>query len=153
ALANPFNSDMTFDQNFVSSSTLLPFLNNTLVDTHFVTQDRTGRMVAFLARVDTNGWSPNDQPMGIGINEQTALLITPDGHAQVVGNTKTKSPPEIDFFMTPGTPEVCQPGQPLTYTSLQVERVLPGGTFDLSNWAASWQVNNAYTTHFTVSVT
>lgn len=152
ALANPFNSNMTFDENFVSSPTLLPNLNNTLVDTHFVTQDRTGRMIAFLARVDTNGWSPDSQPRGIGINEQTALLIMPDGTAQVIGNAKAKSPPEVDFFETPGLPQVCQPGQPLTYSPILVDRVTPGGTFNLSNWGASWQVNNAYTTHFTISV-
>jgi cyanophycinase len=153
ALANPFNSDMTFDENFVSSPGLLPFLNNTLVDTHFITEDRLGRMTAFLARVDSNGWSQHKKPMGIGINEQTALLITPDGNAQVIGNAKATSPPQVDFFETPGLPQVCQPNEPLTYFPIQEETVLPGGTFDLSDWAASWQVTNAYTTHATITVT
>ena len=76
---------MTFDQNFVAP-TLLPFLNNTIVDTHFENRDRMGRMVAFLARVDTNGWSSNRKPMGIGIDQQTALEITPDGKVTVIGN-------------------------------------------------------------------
>jgi hypothetical protein len=137
---------MTFDQNFVSSPAQLPFLNNTLIDTHFITRDRTGRMVAFLARVDTNGWSPNNQPLGIGINEQTAL-ITPDGQAQVVGNAKAKSPPEVDFFQTPGLPQVCQAGQPLTYSPILVDRLIPSGTFILSDWASSWHTTS------TISVT
>jgi hypothetical protein len=153
ALANPFSSDITLARNFVSSPTQLPFLNNTLVDTHFITRDRTGRMIAFLARVDTNGWSVNNQPMGIGINEQTALLITPDGQAQVIGNSKTTSPPEVDFFQTPGLPQVCQSGQPLTYSPILVDRIVPGGTFNLSDWATSWQVNSTFATHFTITVT
>jgi cyanophycinase len=154
ALANPFNSDMTFDENFISSSpppaslpTTLPFLNNTLVDTHFITDDRTGRMTAFLARVETNGWSPNDQPMGIGINEQTALLINSDGTARVIGNDKATSPPQVDFFEAPstGTPGfqlVCQAKTPLTYTPILEDTVLPGGTFNLNNWVASWHTTS-----------
>ena len=107
ALENPFDNNVTLDQGFIDPSTL-PFLNNTLLDTHFVRRDRMGRLVAFLARVDTNGWSPDGEPMGIGINEQTALLIAPDGQAQVVANSKATSP-YVYFFRTPGMPQVAQP--------------------------------------------
>jgi cyanophycinase len=163
ALANPTNSDMTFAHDFVSSSEpppgsppgtppVLGYLNNTLVDTHFVTEDRLGRMTAFLASVQNNGWS--SAPMGIGINEETALLITKDGIGTVVGNAKATSPPQVDFFDTSNvTNLVVQPNQPLTYYPIQEAMVLPGGTFDLSDWAASWQVTNAYTTHATITVT
>ncbi len=148
AMANPFDPNNTFDQNFISAN-LLPFLNNTIVDTHFVKRDRLGRLVSFLARVNTNGWSPNHRPMGIGINVGTALLISPNGTAQVVGNDGNSS---VDFLETPGLPQVDQPGQSLTYTSVLDDEVTPGGTFNLSNWNASFPVNNSYTTHYTVSV-
>jgi cyanophycinase len=110
ALANPFNSDMTFDENFISSppshsaAAVLPFLNNTLVDTHFITRDRTGRMIAFLARVDANGWSPNDQPMGIGINEQTALLINADGSQQELYDFQASQLERVNVAEAPGVP-------------------------------------------------
>ena len=148
AMANPFDPNMTFDQNFVSPN-LLPFLNNTVVDTHFEVRDRLGRLVAFLGRVNTNGWSSNHRPTGIGIDAGTALLINPNGTAQVVGNYSDSS---VDFLETPGLPQVDQPGQSLTYTSILEDHVTVGGTFNLSNWNASFSVNNSYTTHYTVSV-
>ena len=146
AMANPFDPNMTFDQNFISPN-LLPFLNNTIVDTHFEKRDRLGRLVSFLARVNSNGWSSNHRPMGIGIDVGTALLISPDGTAQVVGSRS------VDFLETPGLPQVDQPGQSLTYTSILEDHVTVGGTFNLNNWNASFAVNNSYTTHYTVSVT
>ena len=149
AMANPFDPNMTFDQNFVSPN-LLPFLNNTVVDTHFEARDRLGRLVSFLGRVNTNGWSSNHRPMGIGIDVGTALLISPNGTAQVVGNYSDSS---VDFLETPGLPQVDQPGQSLTYTSILEDHVTVGGSFNLSNWNASFSVNNSYTTHYTVSVT
>jgi cyanophycinase-like exopeptidase len=153
---------MTFAHDFVSSSEpppgsptgtppVLGYLNNTLVDTHFVTEDRLGRMTAFLASVQNNGWS--SAPMGIGINEETALLITKDGIGTVVGNAKATSPPQVDFFDTSNvTNLVVQPKLPLTYYPIQEATVLPGGTFDLTNWATSITKMSLFTTHSTITV-
>jgi cyanophycinase len=167
ALANPFNSDVTLAENFVSSASSLPLLNNTIVDTHFITRDRTGRMVAFLADLanpaSPDAFSPNHQPMGIGINEQTALLIPTEtnsslgesaGIATVIGNAKAKSPPQVEFFETPAWQDsfVDQAGMPLTYSPIQVDRVTPGGNFDLNNWAANFQGTRPDSTLFTISV-
>jgi cyanophycinase-like exopeptidase len=171
ALANPFNSDMTFAENFVSSTTstppTLPILDNTIVDTHFITGDRTGRMVAFLADLanpaSPDHYSANNQPFGIGINEQTALLIPTQtnaslgetaGVAKVVGNAKAKSPPQVEFFETPAWQSsfVDVAGSPLTYGSIQVDDVTPGGTFNLNNWAANWQSVQPYSVLSTISV-
>jgi len=78
AMMDPFDPNLTMDQNFINPL-LLPQLKNTLVDTHFENRDRMGRMIALLARVNSSNWSANQHPQGIGINEQTALLITPNG--------------------------------------------------------------------------
>jgi cyanophycinase len=168
ALANPFNSDVTLAQNFVSSATSLPLLNNTIVDTHFITLDRTGRMMAFLADLanpaSPDAFSPNHQPMGIGINEQTALLIPTEtnsslgesaGLATVIGNAKAKSPPQVEFFETPAWQSgfVDQAGTPLTYYPIQADRVTPGGSFNLNDWAANYQGSRPDSTLFTISVT
>ena len=151
ALADPFNNDMTFDKDFIASATsptgsAEAFLQNTLVDTHFVTRDRMGRMVAFLARVNTDGWSPNRQPMGIGINEETALLISPGGMAQVFGNAKAKSLPQVSLIQTPrkGT-LLCSPNVPLTYAPLLEDTILAGGTFNLSDWGQYWKTTSTIT--------
>jgi cyanophycinase-like exopeptidase len=120
ALNNPFDPSLTLDQDFVDPS-LVPSLNNTILDTHFVTRDRMGRMLAFLARIDTNGWSTNNMPIGIGINEQTALEITPGGPLTVVANAGAPDP-YVYFLRTPGLPQVCQKNVPLTYASISVDR-------------------------------
>jgi len=168
ALANPFNSDVTLAENFVSSASSLPLLNNTIVDTHFITRDRTGRMIAFLADLanpaSPDAFSPNHQPMGIGINEQTALLIPTEtnsslgesaGIATVIGNAKAKSPPQVEFFETPAWQSgfVDQPGMPLTYSPIQVDDVTPGGSFNLNDWAANFQGSRPDSTLSSISVT
>ena len=144
ALANPFNSDMTFAENFVSSAPppatvpeFLPILNNTLVDTHYVTEDRMGRMVAFLARVDSNGWS--SKPMGIGINEQTALeipTVTQNGETAGVAMVVTNGGAGQDayFLQTTRSAPVYNANGSLTYGPIPVDRVAAGGTFNLNTW-------------------
>jgi cyanophycinase len=167
ALANPLNSDVTLAENFVSSASSLPVLNNTIVDTHFITEDRTGRMIAFLADLANptgpDAFSPNHQPLGIGINEQTALLVPTQtnsslgesaGVAMVIGNAKAKSPPQVEFFETPAWQNgfVDTSGSPLTYFPIQVDDVTPGGTFNLNNWSANYQGSRPDSTLSTISV-
>ncbi len=150
ALQNPFDPNITLDQQFLPTSAF-PFLNNTMIDAHFITRDRTGRLLTFLSRVDAAGWSPNDRPQGIGINEQTALLITPNGQAQVVSNPGASNP-VVEFFATPGLPQTVLPDQPLTWNSIAVDMVSSGGTFNCSNWADSFQVHNQFSTYSTITV-
>lgn len=63
-----------------------PALTTTLHDSHFVTRDRLGRLVAFLARM-TKDVGPKSiaTARAIGVNEQTALMIS-NGSASVIGN-------------------------------------------------------------------
>jgi cyanophycinase-like exopeptidase len=135
ALKNPFDPSVTLDQNFVDPGAV-PSLNNTILDTHFVTRDRMGRLATFLARIDTNGWSPDRMPRGIGINEQTALEVTPNGQAAVVANP-SNTQPFAYFLLTPGLPQVCQKGVPLTYSPISVARVAAGAGFNLNTWKPS----------------
>jgi cyanophycinase len=132
ALDNPFDNRVTLDQDFVDPN-LLPSLNNTILDTHFVARDRMGRMMTFLARIDTNGWSPDNMPRGIGINEQTALEVAPNGRATVVANAGNPDPYAY-FLQTPGPPQVSQKNVPLTYYPISVNRVAAGGSFNLKAW-------------------
>lgn len=77
ALQNPFYSRMKFENNFLK---LLP---NVLFDTHFVERGRLGRLIAMLYNQFYNaGLSLT----GVGIDDRTAICISPDGIGEVMGS-------------------------------------------------------------------
>jgi cyanophycinase len=125
ALADPFTRYITLDRDFVSISTVAGLIG----DPHFVTRDRMGRDLAFLCRINLNGWSA--APRGISIDEQTALLIDGSGNASVVGIST------VYFLQAPGAPQVCQAKTPLTYQNIGVYRITAAGTFNLGNWSGN----------------
>jgi cyanophycinase-like exopeptidase len=94
-----------------------------------------GRSLVFLARIVDNGWSA--QPGGIGIDENTAILVTPNGAGTMVGSGAAY------FLQAPGPAQVLAAKTPLTYHNIGVYKVPPGGTFNLSTWNGTGGV--AYT--------
>src|ERR1041384_7554050 len=122
ALADPFNRYITLDRDFVSISVLQGLIG----DPHFVTRDRMGRDLAFLCRINLNGWSAT--PRDIDVDERTALLIDARGNGAVVG------PSRFFFRQAPGAPQVCQAGTPLTYQNISVYRIDASGSFNIPNW-------------------
>jgi cyanophycinase len=122
ALANPYNKYITLDRDFAA----VPALANTIGDSHFVTRDRMGRTLAFMARIAAAGWSY--QPRAIAVDEQTALLIDDAGNASVVGLGTAY------FLQAPGPAENCAPSTPLTYMNVDVYRVAAGAAFNLGRW-------------------
>lgn len=131
ALANPFHRYVTLDRDLFQS----PLGVNKLYDSHFVTRDRMGRSLTFLARIVNNGWAT--QPRGIGIDEETAILILPNGAASMVGNGVAY------FLQAPGAAQVLAEKTPLTYLNIGVYKVPQGGTFNFSTWTGTGGV--AYT--------
>jgi cyanophycinase-like exopeptidase len=124
-LADPFNRYITLDENFVSITNMHGLLD----DPHFVTRDRMGRDLAFMCRVNLNGWSAT--PRDIAIDEQTALLVDGSGNATVVGIST------VYFMQAPGAPELCQSKTPLTYHNIAIYRINASGTFSLSKWTGT----------------
>jgi cyanophycinase len=122
ALADPFNRYITLDRDFANVSTLTGIIG----DPHFVTRDRMGRDLAFLCRINLNGWSST--PRDIAIDEKTALLIDGSGKATVVGSST------VYFLQAPGGAQVCQPKTPLTYQNIAVYRINAAGSFNLATW-------------------
>lgn len=145
ALLNPYNTAITIDGNSttdgfltprdttianeVSVTNVLGLLANTITDSHFRQRDRLGRLVTFMARLDADDaikQTSSSTVKGIGINEQTALLIEPNGSSIVVGNNLSGSTdlPRSVYFMehaiTAGSERLTSP---LTYTDTQVTRV------------------------------
>lgn len=131
ALADPFHRYVTLDRDLFQSA----LGANKLYDSHFVTRDRLGRSLVFLARIVNNGWAA--QPRGIGVDEQTALLVLPNGSTTMVGNGAAY------FLQAPGAAQVVTAGVPLTYLNIGVYKVPQGGTFNFSTWTGTGGV--AYT--------
>src|SRR5262245_21283220 len=127
-LADPFHRDLTLDRDFLA----LPKLKGLITDQHVQERDRMGRTVAFLARLVHDGWTSEGR--AIAADRETALNVDPvDGRAEVF-STPTHPTPFVYFLRTPGPPEVCSPGTPLTYRNLAVYRIGPGDSFDLDTW-------------------
>lgn len=125
ALANPYFDRVTVRRDFLH----IALLHNTLTDTHFVKRNRMGRSLVFLARIMQDGWSEN--PREIAVDEKSAVLLEPDGKAQVVG------PGKGAYFMRVNKKVLtCRKETPLTLQEVLVQHVPPNGRFDMNNWTA-----------------
>ena len=126
ALQNPFDRRVTIGRDFFK----IPHLEGKITDSHFVARNRMGRLIAFLARISSDGWTR--APDGIGIDEKTAVLLDENGSAKVTGKGAAY------FLHAPGPPQQCRPNTPLTYRDIAVYRVRAGtGGFDIASWTGS----------------
>ena len=133
-LRDPYHERATFVKGFLE----IPYLGGVITDSHFRQRDRMGRLAGFLARISQDGWSA--APKGIGLDEQTAILIEPDGKGRIAGKGKAY------FLGVEGLPQVCRPGTPLTYGPIGVFSAAAGAMFDFSAWTG------AQGDYFTISV-
>ncbi|HTM33031.1 MAG TPA: cyanophycinase [Vicinamibacterales bacterium] len=127
SLADPFNSDITLDRDFLH----LPHMSGLISDQHLIERDRLGRTLAFMARIVQDGWQAESR--SIAIDRETAVLVDARGDATIVANADHVTP--YAYFIRGGRPEVCQPKTPLTYRNLQVFRAQPGSRFDIPSWS------------------
>jgi cyanophycinase len=125
ALANPYHRYVTLDRDFLTIANL----GARITDSHFVTRDRMGRLLAFIGRIIKDGWASSAR--GIGIDEATAMLVEPNGSATRVGSGA------VYFVSSNGVPAVCVSGSPLTYTGLPVYKVSGAATFNLATWTGT----------------
>ena len=124
ALADPYNRYLTLARDLFE----IDGLSGIVGESHFVTRDRMGRTLAFMARIAAEGWDTT--PRAIALDEETALLIE-SGDADVVGNGAAF------FLQAPGAAETCKAKTPLTYKNVGVYRIAPGGSFNLDRWSGS----------------
>ena len=125
ALSDPYGKRIALDRDFL----VLPNMAGIITDSHFAARDRMGRLITFLGRIEQDNWA--SLAKGIGIDEQTALLVDPKGSVSLVGNGAAY------FLRTPGKPEVCQSRTALTFRNISVYRISGSGTFNLSKWSGS----------------
>jgi len=116
ALQDPYDYRVTLLQRaFITLPALLHFIT----DTHFVTRDRMGRLLTFVARVLTDGWSST--VFGIGVDEHTAFLI--DGESGKASMSGSGTAYVVYGGGEHGRPERCQARTPLQWTSIDVMRL------------------------------
>ncbi|NES06050.1 MAG: type 1 glutamine amidotransferase-like domain-containing protein [Okeania sp. SIO2F4] len=120
ALKNPYE-DITLSQDFFHWQNL----SNTIIDTHFSKRDRMGRLMTFVARLLRDGMSSTI--LGIGIDENTSLIVDQNGLAKVMGDKF------VYFVLGDHLPEECEPQTPLTFSRFKIWKRGNGETFDLSN--------------------
>ena len=92
-----------------------------VIDQHFRRRDRLGRLLTAL--------SYNPEPLGVGIDEDTAAVIEPDGTLQVIGSgavtvVDASGMRFTDSFST-------QRGQPLAMLGLKLDFLTAGCKYDL----------------------
>ncbi len=132
ALADGRHEELTLTHRFLG---LVP---NVLFDTHFTERGRVARLAVMLAEVrdrQAAKTSPTDVPaepasdvLGIGVDPETAVIIGPDGVAEVFGLhsatlLRLAAASIVDRGPSPTPP---------TVTSLQYSQLLPGTRFDPS---------------------
>jgi cyanophycinase-like exopeptidase len=128
ALDNPFDRHLTLVNGFLS----LPNMAGKITDSHFVARDRMGRLVAFMARIIQDGWAT--EAKGIGINQETALGVEPNGDVTLFGLSSASA---AYFLVTTGPPKMCQSKTPLTFLDISVYRISGTATFNLATWQGS----------------
>ncbi|MFD3697952.1 hypothetical protein ACFWUZ_17635 [Streptomyces sp. NPDC058646] len=122
ALADPYDSYATFTTGMFG----WPHYADTVNDSHFVTRDRMGRTMAFVARAVKDGLTTGGKAWGVGVEEGGSLFIDKNGLATLSG---------ADAYVVLGDhqPERAVPGQPLTYSDYKIWRLTSGRTFDFKN--------------------
>ena len=128
ALADPYAPDVTLERDFLD----LPGLRGLLTDQHLQERDRVGRTVTLLARLLHDGWTT--EARAIAADRETSVHIDPVTRTAEVFATADHPTPYAYFMSANRAPERCEPGQPLTFSQIEVYRLAPGGRFDLAAW-------------------
>ena len=123
AMADCYAKKITLERDLLA----VPTLTSAITDTHFTQRARMGRLLTFMARIITDGWAT--QVKGIGVDEDAAALVAPDGTATVAGQGN------VSFVkMRAGDVLTCASGEPPKTRFVNVHVVPVGSTFNIANW-------------------
>ncbi|MGW6488416.1 pre-peptidase C-terminal domain-containing protein [Streptomyces sp. NPDC055056] len=123
ALADPYDSYVSFTTGMFN----WPNYANVINDSHFVTRDRMGRTMAFVARALKDGLTTGGAAWGVGVEQGGgSLFVDKNGLATEYGK---------DAYVVLGdhAPEQAAAGQPLTFSNYKIWRLTPGATIDFKN--------------------
>lgn len=119
ALKDPMGPEVTMVTDFLN----MPYLAHVVTDTHFAARDRLGRLIAFVAQMRA---SSDPEAVGLGIDEEGALCVEPDGLARF----HTRNQGYAWLVQPDGAPKAVL-GQPLDYASVRVTTLGADGEIDL----------------------
>ncbi|WP_448321677.1 pre-peptidase C-terminal domain-containing protein [Streptomyces sp. CO7] len=123
ALANPYDRYISFTTGMFEWANYGAVVN----DSHFVTRDRMGRTMAFLARAVKGGLTPGGAAWGVGVEEGGgSLYLDRNGTATQYGK-------DAYIVLADHQPEQAVDRKPLTYSGFKIWRLTPGSTFDFKN--------------------
>jgi cyanophycinase-like exopeptidase len=136
ALHDPYTDGaVTLKRDFWTDRTPFPPLSSTVTDSHFDTRDRMGRLVTFLGRVIADKWANTSGARAIGVDQQTALLMeysdqSASSSTLASYTVRTIANPDPDIKRagyilnaSSGSKLTVAPGQPLTFTNVQVQKL------------------------------
>jgi len=122
AMEDPLGPRITLTHGFLD----IPVLKGIITDTHFAKRNRMGRLLVFLAKIESS--TPGASMHGIGVEEKAAVLLEPDGRATVIGHGSA-------YLVTAVPPfAVLAAGRPLTGAKFAVEKVVSGKSFNVTAW-------------------
>ncbi|WP_225803687.1 hypothetical protein [Streptomyces sp. NK15101] len=123
ALANPYDRYISFTTGMFEWANYGSVIN----DSHFVTRDRMGRTMSFLARAVKDGLAPGGAAWGVGVEEGGgSLFLDRNGTATQYGK-------DAYVVLADHQPEQAVDRKPLTYSGFKIWRLTPGSTFDFKN--------------------
>ncbi|GGM18271.1 cyanophycinase [Nakamurella endophytica] len=105
----------------------LGLLRGVIVDQHFTQRNRFGRLLALVAA--------NPDQLGVGVDEDTAAVITPDGRMTVRGRGVVTV---VDGSHVVTTAYTATGTQPLMMSDLRLHTLPRGAVFDLATRTLVW---------------
>ncbi len=119
SLINPMQSKLDFDDEFLD---LQP---NVIFDTHFIERGRFGRLIPMIYKIDR---AMGSDIIGVGIDDKSAVCITPDGIAEIMGTAA------VSFYYQDGLTNFTDFQNDLyTIENLKCDQLTEGWKFNLNS--------------------
>lgn len=97
-----------------------------IIDQHFRERDRLGRLLTAIAYAPEN--------LGLGVDENTAAVISPDGVIEVMGAGAVTVVDASELGLN--TVADALPNAPITMTGVKISLLGPGSTYDIATRVA-----------------
>ncbi|HEU4325150.1 MAG TPA: hypothetical protein VFS21_18560 [Roseiflexaceae bacterium] len=120
ALSNPYHRFISFSYDFFQWT----YLRQVITDSHFVTRNRMGRLMSFVARQIAEG--KTEAAYGLGIDEGAVIVIDPSGLGTLYGGSAY-------VVLADHAPERVASRQPLSFSNYKIWKLSPGSTYNFAS--------------------
>lgn len=112
ALLRPLDPAVTLEEDFLH----FRGLEHVVTDTHFGRRARLGRLIVFLAQIESR--HPGESILGIGVDEKSALLVDADGTAHLAIDSAGSA-----WIVTLAQHPTLHAGEPLSAAGIHITRM------------------------------